>query len=340
MRDEGQLPTLSIITVAKNCGGLLRECYGKIAAQDYPADKIELLLIDGGSADDTKSVAKSFGARVIDGGFPDNQEARRYVGFQSAHHDILVYIDADNFLPDTQWLKKMVLPFMSDVSIIATQTYHYGYDRKYSPLNRYFGLIGANDPVAFYLGKADRAPWYSAQWSQLGDLMEETPDYFKVRFRLDDFPTIGCNGFLVRRAVFSQLTCQAHEFLHTDIFYDLIQKGYDTFAIVKTSIFHISADSFFSFMKKRIRYMRMHHHKMGEVRRYRVFDRRRPRDIKKLGKFILFAGTFIRPCWDAMKGYRRIRDAAWFLHPVVCFGFLCAYGLSCMFNFLQPPRGK
>jgi len=29
--------------------------------------------------------------------------------------------------------------------------------------------------------------------------------------------------------------------------------------------------------------------------------------------------TFIKPTFDALKGYVRIRDRAWFLHPLFCF---------------------
>ena len=64
-RQYTNLPTLSIITVARNCERLLQKCYKNISEQDYPKDKIEMLLIDGGSIDRTKEMADSYGRNFL-----------------------------------------------------------------------------------------------------------------------------------------------------------------------------------------------------------------------------------------------------------------------------------
>lgn len=323
-----ELPYLSIITVALNCADILEDCYTSIANQDYPKDRIEMLLIDGGSTDNTPEVAERFGAMVINGGYRENQEARRYIGFLNASHEILVYLDSDNLITEQDWLKKMVRPFLEDEEIVGTQTLKYSYDKRQSLMNRYFALLGANDPVAYYLGKADRLPWFHEDWNLRGDIIYEEEEYYKVRFNIESFPTIGCNGFLVRRSAFEKLKCDAEEFLHIDANYDLIEMGFDTYGIVKNSILHSTGDTLLKSIKKRMTYMGVHHQDLKRKRRYKVFDLSKTSDIMNLLKFMIFSCTVVKPIYDSIRGFIRIRDLAWFVHPFVCMGFVFAYSYA------------
>ena len=299
-----------------------------------------MLLIDGGSTDKTKEVARNFGAEIIDGGYKDNQEARRYVGFLNAKNEILVYIDSDNLIPEKNWLKRMARPFMEDVEIVATQTLRYGYDKKQTLMNRYFALFGVNDPVAFYLGKADRLPWFEKRWNLLGDIVYEADGYYKVKFNSDSFPTIGCNGFLVKKKAFEKLQYRPEDFLHIDVNYDLIRMGFNCYGIVKTAIVHATADTFVKSIKKRMRYMQIYYQQIETSRRYKVFDSTKRKDVLNLIKSIIFACTFFKPFYDSIKGYLKIKDIAWFIHPFACIGFVFGYGYSCLLNFYYTMRRK
>jgi len=332
------LPTLSIITVARNCEDILGACYSRIADQDYPKERIEMLLVDGGSTDRTKEIAGEFGARIVDGGYPDNQEARRYVGFLRAQNEILVYIDSDNLLPGNSWLREMVVPFSEDSEIVATQTLRYGYDRGQTLMNRYFALFGINDPVAFYLGKADRLPWSEKRWNLSGQVVNETDRYYKVRFCSDDFPTVGCNGFLVKKSAFEKLQCSPEDFFHIDVNYDLTKMGFNNYGIVKTSIVHATGDTFIQSIRKRMKYKEIHHEQLGASRRYKVFDSAKRKDVINLMKFVLFSCTFFKPFYDSVKGYLKKPDVAWFIHPFACLGFTFGYGYSSLAHFYH--RGK
>jgi len=334
--DKGQtLPTLSIITPALNCEKVLEECYSRIASQNYPDHKIEMLLIDGGSTDKTKEVARRFGARVIEGGYPENQEPRRYIGVLNAKNDILVYIDSDNFVSGRDWLRKMVKPFLEDSEIIATQPMRYEYKKEQSVMNRYFALFGVNDPVAFYLKKADRVPWYEERWNLLGDVLYENDDYYKIRFNPDSLPTVGSNGFFIRKSVVRKLQWEPEKFMHIDVIYDLVKIGFADFGIVKTSITHNTCETFGGAIRKRMNYMKLHHYKLAKYRRYKVFDVNKNEDVRNLIKFIIFACTFIKPFYDSFRGFLKVRDIAWFIHPLICVGFVLGYGCSFFRNIWE-----
>jgi len=63
-----------------------------------PGDKKEVIVVDGGSNDDTVSIAKSLGARVITSAPPRARQMNR--GADQATGDVLVFLHADTRLPE------------------------------------------------------------------------------------------------------------------------------------------------------------------------------------------------------------------------------------------------
>lgn len=324
MSHKMYIPAVSIIIVSKNSGPKLKKCLKSISTQNYPTDKIEILIVDGGSVDNSADLAVKYKARFIDGGFPDNMEARRHIGAKYAKAEILAYIDSDNYLPEPDWLLKMIKPF-EDQQIFASQPLFYQY-RKQDPLfNRYFALFGVNDPVAFYLGKADRLPYYTNSWSLLGKA-KDSGNYFDVELS-EPLPTVGCNGFLIRRLVLREVLKEPEDFFHIDVVLDLVKKGYRHMAFVKIGIIHDTSDNFQNLVHKRLSYFQKHGVNLASRRRYKVYDSDSPRDNFYILLFVISTLTIIRPLFDSIRGFVKKPDVAWFLHPLVCFIFLYVYAL-------------
>jgi glycosyltransferase involved in cell wall biosynthesis len=332
---QSNLPSLSIIIVSLNCESVIRECLNRIISQNYPNKLIEILLIDGGSVDKTLDIAKEYPVNIINAGYPENQEARRSIGLTLAKNNILVYIDMDNFLPDKEWLLDMVRPFLEDDRIFATQTLRYTYVQKDTALNRYFALFGVNDPIPYYFNKRDRLSWAESKWALPGTVIKETEKYYVVEFNIKRFSTMGCNGFLIKKEVLLQSKHSHETFFHTDVLYDLLEKGFNRYGIVKTSIWHVTGSTFFSSLKKRYVYMQVHYQKMGPQRRYKIYDSRKMIDNLQLFKYIFYTLTFIKPLYDSFRGFIKIRDIAWFLHPFICFSFFVVYVFSFIKNKIK-----
>ncbi|MCK5522187.1 MAG: glycosyltransferase family 2 protein [Thiomargarita sp.] len=327
--EENRL-NLSIIIVTKNCEKMLKQSLLSIDKQNYPKDKIEILVVDGGSVDNTKKIAKEFNAKIIDGGYPDNSEARRHIGVLHAANDIIVFIDSDNILPYNNWLKDMVQPFVNDEEIVGAFTKWYGYEDKTSQIDQYYALIGGNDPIAYYLGKNDRVP-YLNNYLPFGSRLEaDHGSYEVVKFNVNQLPVIGCNGFLIRKSIISQLEYRdSNEYLHIDVNVDIINKlKKDRYAIVKNTIIHLTGDTLWKSIKKRIRYMNVHHVGLSNLRRYKVFDSSNPKDVFNLLKAIFFAITLIEPLLLALKGYIQTKNVRWFFHPIVLFITVQSYAIS------------
>ena len=60
-------------------------------------------------------------------------------------------------------------------------------------------------------------------------------------------------------------------------------------------------------------------------RRYSVYEKN---DNSKLIKFIFNSTFIIIPTIDAIRGFIKIHDFAWFLNPIICFGTIIIYGSS------------
>lgn len=51
-------PTISVLIATFNSHNTMELCLDSVRSQDYPQDKIEIILADGGSKDDTVVVGK------------------------------------------------------------------------------------------------------------------------------------------------------------------------------------------------------------------------------------------------------------------------------------------
>jgi glycosyltransferase involved in cell wall biosynthesis len=332
--DRDDLPSISVIIPTYNCSEMLSHCLRSITTQDYPTDKIEILVIDGGSEDNTIDVARAYNAKVIHAQQErENPEGRKAIGLQKSDNDILLYIDSDNILPHSKWLKKMLSPFLENREVVATQPLRYHHEPSYSLLNRYFALLGVSDPVVYYFNKRDKLSWAEEKWNLVGQA-RDMGYYYLVRFDPRNVPTLGANGFLIRKESLLRARCMPHEFFHIDVNQDLINLGLNTYGIVKDDVVHLTGASIASSISKRVTYMRYYHNLMN--RRYKIYEPTNGQDKLKLGQFVLFSITLLRPAMDSVRGYKKLPDIAWFLHPVFCILVVLAYGTVVLGQELWP----
>lgn len=87
------MKTLSVCIIAKNEQDTLPRC---IASIEHIAD--EIIVVDTGSSDYTKDIAKGFGARLIDYKFNNDFSKARNISIENASCDWILYIDCDEVL--------------------------------------------------------------------------------------------------------------------------------------------------------------------------------------------------------------------------------------------------
>ena len=314
------MKSVSFVIVTYNSGQIIEECLASIANQDYPKDKVEIVLVDGGSKDSTVQIAQRFGAKIIfeNTGRPESATG---IGVAHANGELICNIASDNVLPHSNWLRLMVQPFDENETIVATYPLRYTYRKSDSLLDRYFALFGVNDPIPYYLNKQDRLSWIEDSWTLAGKA-KDFGTFFLVKFDPDHIPTLGANGFVIKKDVLVKADCQPLTFFHIDVNYDLIQMGYNTYGSVKTDIVHQTGYSFVGYLRKRIKYMRVYFVDKSR-RRYHVYS---SPERQKLLKYLIYSLTFVKPTQDSIRGYKRFSDKAWLLHPIICALTTVIYG--------------
>ncbi len=88
------LPFISIVVPARNAGKTISKTLASIQQNGYPREKLEVIVVNDASSDDTKSRAESFGAQVVttEGG---NRSRARNAGALRSKGELIAFIDAD-----------------------------------------------------------------------------------------------------------------------------------------------------------------------------------------------------------------------------------------------------
>jgi hyaluronan synthase len=143
-----QAPRLTVIIPAYNEGAMVARSIDSCAAARYPADRLEIIVIDDGSRDDTwehiEAAARRHAGRVTTIRFPANRGKRAALaaGFRRACGELVVTVDSDSII-EPGALLAIAGPFR-DARVGAVAG-------KVSVLNRFDGLLPRMLHVRFVL---------------------------------------------------------------------------------------------------------------------------------------------------------------------------------------------
>jgi mycofactocin system glycosyltransferase len=135
-------PKVSVVIPVRDQPKDLIECLESLANLNYPADKLEVIVVDDGSSNHVSEVVASFNIRLIRLEKSQGAAACRNIGAGNARGDILAFLDAD-CIADKNWLREIV-PFFEIEKIGAIGGFvdsHYKknyldhYEEVSSPLN-------------------------------------------------------------------------------------------------------------------------------------------------------------------------------------------------------------
>ena len=105
VRRNDSLPGVSIIVPTLNSGSTIDECLRSVLELDYPKELLEVIVIDGGSTDDTMEVAKGHPVKVVYSQL-NPPEAYNMV-MKDIEFPIIGLVDSDAKV-EKQWLMKLV----------------------------------------------------------------------------------------------------------------------------------------------------------------------------------------------------------------------------------------
>jgi mycofactocin system glycosyltransferase len=109
---EQALPMVSVVIPVYNRPQEIQECLASLENLDYPADKVEVIVVDDASRDHTLAVVRQFDVRLIVQSYNQGQSAARNTGAAAARGEIVAFMDSD-CIAHPGWLSDLV-PYFQD----------------------------------------------------------------------------------------------------------------------------------------------------------------------------------------------------------------------------------
>jgi len=98
MTDPANKPFFSVIIDNYNYGRYIEQAIDSVFSQTYPRDRMEIIVVDDGSTDNSREIIAKYGHAVIPV-YKDNggQASALNAGFAKAGGDIIAFLDSDDY---------------------------------------------------------------------------------------------------------------------------------------------------------------------------------------------------------------------------------------------------
>lgn len=308
------LPLLSLIIPTLNEEKRIGFCLNALLSQNYPRDKMEIIIVDGGSEDKTLSIVNNFSSKVkikvVDNSEKKDPETAKFLGFQEVQGEIFTCLDADMYLTSPKALKIIIASLKENESLCAAFV-GYFVNKKDKALNRFisYDFLQRDPFYQFLTPKMDSA------------LKKKEKNYQLCRFAKENLPTIGGTGFY-RRKLISPILKNKDKYFDIDIPLELVERGYNQFAYVdKVGYYHQHARSLINLLKKRWRNV---DNGIGngylpnyQKRKYRWLNPTEPKNFFLISLWIIYANLFFPELIRGITKSLKYKDVSFLYEPIV-----------------------
>ncbi len=306
-----QTPSVSFIIPTLNASWILERCLKAIRDQNYPRNKVEIIVADGGSTDSTIKIAKKYNARVIHN-TEVLHEPGKALASEKAKGEIFFFTDADNILSSRTWITDMVQPYIENpyVKGFLPQTIP---PDDWNSFDRYMGYL-ATDPFT----------WFIYRWASVprtyGDMykpVKSTSAYSIYKFTSQNYGLLGLSQGFGTVSSFKRESMGKNDDILSGI--KLISEGGFIAHVPRCGIFHYHVKDISQFIHKytwRIRNNLNQSVKgMGLVYRQRYLN-----PSRKIRQYLfpIYSFSIIFPLIDSLLLYKIYRDKVVFWHLPAC----------------------
>jgi len=307
-------PTVSFIIPTYNVEKYIKRCLDSIFVQDFPKEKFEVIVADGGSSDRTLSILGDYNIVLIHNPARDCDDGK-FLALNQAKGEFVALVDSDNIIAASDWLRQMVQPLMEDPSLIGVES-NYLIAEDFSSINVYANLLVIVDPLARMLAN------HPSQ-------VELRNGYMVKRYKRGTVPVAGANGFIWRKSVIDAFNDKsAGKFAEANLLSKIAYVQEIAYAnIPNQGIYHYYCITFLDYMRKRRKIARKF---LGRKSRYEQtwVDQRQTTFFLLC---TLYLGTIVGPTIEAVANVWKSRKKEWLWHPVVSFFTVAIY----MYSFLR-----
>lgn len=325
-------PLISIVIPTYNSESTLELTLNSIRGQDYPKDKIQIIVVDGGSRDSTLKIAERFECVIINNPKTDIVNAE-LLGYKKASGEYLVGLAPDEVLENRNSLKLKTYAMKKSPNVRSVLPTGYKTPKEYSSINHYINEFG--DPFSYFIYRDSKSYKYLIR-DMKKKYVTVTEDHKCVLFSFDKnkkLPLIelwagGCMIDLVF------VKRQFPEILKSPsliplIFYLLLDKA-SLLAVTKNDpTTHYSSASISKYLKKIRSRVEFNVFKtpmgMGGYTGRQIYEHKRTRFEKYL--FIPYSLSIVFPTIDSIYLSVTRKETIFLIHPFLCLytAFLIIY---------------
>jgi len=176
-------PIISVAIPTFNSETTLSKTLDSIKKQYYPKNKVEVLVIDGGSTDKTLKIAHKYGTKIIPNPKTELIFAK-HIGFLKAKGKYLINLDSDEVIQSPNSFSKRLSAFKSINNIKGLMPTGYKTPPDYSKINEYINDFG--DPFSYFMyGLSQNENLYISMLKTGRKVVSENDDFVVLRFGKD-----------------------------------------------------------------------------------------------------------------------------------------------------------
>ncbi len=300
-------PKVSFVTPMKEQDFRVIKLLESIRKQNYPQNRIEIIITDGGSNPAVLRECKKYRVKIFPNtkGFAEGAGMGKDQGIWRSTGKYVVIAESDIEFMDHEWINLMIKPLEEDPSIFASVPRLYIHPDD-NATNRYLSYVGV-DPFAHY----------RALDAQIV-LNKKIPKihhegYFILELDRQKPYCMGSNGFMFRRELTQKVGDYAQDI---EFIARLAKSGYRRFAYVPdAAVWHKNVKGLHDFLSKRVRWTRNY------ICVY-VHEKKEYNWINNKSQFFQYVlqNLLIAPNIPiSIKKALESKDAAWLLHAPLLF---------------------
>jgi len=311
-----KFPKFSFIVCTYNSPELIIRCLNSILRQKYRG-KIEIILADGGSAQETinllKEYAKKFAfIKIIKNKrkLPEGYGGGKWLAYKHSSGDFIAIVDQDNELQGDNWINDILIPFNKEnvfgcasMAIVRLED---------SITTQYINLNGT-DPFFAY-----RSIEGLINLKRIG---QDKGSYVLVSMDPKYLLITGGNCFVYKKTYLEKIGGYIQD---TENVFRIVNLGYNKVAISKKArTHHFATKDFFDFIRKKKRWARVYDESKTKDYNFSYIPKTKiERRYFLINLFMIL--TLVPSFIISLKKIVETRQIAWILHTPLSFitGFI------------------
>lgn len=291
-------PKVSIVVPVHFSQRVLANCLDSIFKQDYPKNKIEVIVVISKiTTDNSEAIARRYPVKIL-----INErilgEPAKTLGYKHCTGEFYMYIDDDAELVSKTWIRDMVKPLVENPHLAGSFT-RFMVKPTQTAFNRFVSLnpLQLWPMLAYLLPKIEEV---TIRKNNKYDIVKINPKH-----------TIPVGMGLFRKKMLDEVIENPDKFIYVDIAVpiQLAERGYDELAYVSQAGFYHESKNLFHQLKRIRRDVVVTYLPVVGQRRFHYVDFSKPQDLLKIIYWIVYVNLLIPSLLVGI--YKTIRYRDW-----------------------------